>query len=105
MSKRVHTRQSFKNITEFYEEGKLLDADPDTREQADCWLCRLRIDYLADPGTTPDSHTRDHVIPVEDRPDLQEDPANWRHAHFSCNSSRGNRTPSPGLGDPVPDWW
>ncbi|WP_439593903.1 hypothetical protein [Microbacterium sp.] len=88
---------------EFFEEGKRLDAAGDPA--ANCWLCKQRIDYEAGQGTTPDSHTLDHFHVVDDRPDLQEDPSNFRHAHFNCNSSRGKRTPSPGLGEPAPSWW
>lgn len=103
--KRTNTRRMHKLRDEFYEEGKRLDADPDTRHLANCWICKDRIDYAAKPGTTPNSHTLDHRIPVEERPDLQEDPSNFEHCHFSCNSSRGDRTPSPGLGEPAPAWW
>ena len=106
MSKRRHTRESHRQRTEFFDEGKQLDADPDTRDRADCWLCHTRIDYTVDPGTTQDSHTLDHYYPVEDYPDLQNDPENFRHAHFSCNSSRGKGAPNEqGLGEPMPAWW
>lgn len=105
MGKRKNTRRMHKLRDEFYLEGKRLDADPATRDRSLCWLDGQRIDYDAAPGTTPDSHTLDHVKPVEDYPELQEDPTNFRHAHFDCNSSRGKRTPSAGLGEPAPAWW
>lgn len=89
----------------FLEEGRRLDADPTTRHLADCWLCGQRIAYDVPPGTTPDSHNLDHLHPVSTHPELQEDPSGFRHAHFQCNASRGNRAPSPGLGDPIADWW
>lgn len=89
----------------FFADGKRLDADPETRDQANCWLCKQRIDYIAAPHTTPDSHNLDHYHPVSIRPDLAEDPSGFRHAHMLCNVSRGNRTPSPGLGEQLDDWW
>ena len=91
--------------TEFFESGRTLDADPITRHLAGCWLCGQRISYDVPPGTTPDSHNLDHYVPVADDPTLQEDPANFRHAHSQCNASRGRRAPSPGLGDEIPSWW
>lgn len=69
----------------FKEEGRKADAP--------CWLCRGAkgpIDYDAEPGT-PYAHTLDHIHPVSERPDLHDDPANWAHAHHSCNASRGAR--------------
>ncbi|MFE2772278.1 HNH endonuclease [Microbacterium resistens] len=91
---------------EFFEEGKRLDADPATRHLADCWLCRGHIDYTVPQATTPDSHTLDHAKDVETYPELQEDWDNFRHAHFSCNTSRGKRAPNTqGLGEPMPAWW
>lgn len=104
MSKRTHTREDQRLRTEFFQEGKALDAAGDS--EADCWLCRTRIDYTVDPGTTQDSHTLDHYFPVDDYPELQNDPDNFRHAHFSCNSSRGKREANRnGLGEPMPAWW
>ena len=108
--KRKDTRRMHKLRDEFFEEGKRLDADPATRHLADCSLCPpgpgARIDYTAKPGTTPDSHTLEHAKAVDDFPELQEDPDNFRHAHFSCNSSRGKRALNhQGLGEPMPRWW
>ena len=107
--KRKNTRRMNKLRTEFFEDGKRLDADPDTRSQADCWLCppgdAARIDYSVPAGTTPDSHNLDHRVTVHDNAELQEDPDNFEHAHKRCNESRGTNTPSPGLGETVPDWW
>ena len=106
VSKRTHSRLDQQQRTEFFEEGRRLDADPATRDEAGCWLCRTRIDYTQPPGTTPDSHTLDHFYPVEDSPHLQNEPTNFRHAHFSCNSSRGKRGGTEhGLGEPMPAWW
>ena len=104
--KRKNTRRMNKLRGEFFEEGRRLDADPETRHLAGCWLCKQRIDYDAEPGTTPDSHTLDHRITVDDAPELQEDPDNFEHAHSNCNSSRGKRdVAGAGLGELVPDWW
>ena len=103
--KRKNTRRMHKLRDEFFLEGKRLDADPATRDQACCWLCKGRVDYTAAPNTTPDSHNLDHAIPVDDRPDLQDDTDNFRHAHSDCNARRGKRAPSPGLGAQVPAWW
>jgi hypothetical protein len=88
---------------QFFAEGKALDAKGDPA--ANCWLCNGRIDYDADPNTTPDSHNLDHFKPVRDYPELQEDPALFRHSHMLCNTTRGARTPTLGLGDSVADWW
>lgn len=104
--KRKETRRMHRLREDFFDEGKALDADPDTRDAAGCWLCRGRIDYNVGAGTTPDSHTLDHLKDVDDYPELQEDPDNFRHAHFVCNSSRGKRAPNTqGLGEQMPAWW
>lgn len=105
MSARTNSRLMHRLRDEFFLEGKQLDADPDTRHLSVCWLCRGRIDYDADPGTTPDSHNLDHYHPVKDRPDLQLDHDNFRHAHTLCNQNRGASTPLPGLGEEMPAWW
>ncbi|WGD38488.1 hypothetical protein [Lysinibacter sp. HNR] len=97
------TRLMKKLRKEFYEEGQRLHAEGNP--EANCWLCSQPIDYDAAPGTTPDSHELDHFHTVSEHPELQEDPTNFRHSHTLCNSKRGNRSPSLGLGDLVPDWW
>lgn len=102
---RVDTRAMKRARAEFFTEGQRLDADPETRHLANCWLCKQRIDYTAEPSSTPDSHNLDHYLPVSDYPELQHDPSNFRHSHFLCNGNRGNRAPSPGLGEEVPAWW
>lgn len=106
--KRVDTRRMKKLRDAFFEQGKkqALSRDPAVRELSQCWLCHTEIDYTAKPGTISDSHTLDHRHPVDERPDLQEDPDNFAHAHFSCNSSRGKRAPNAqGLGEQVAAWW
>ncbi len=101
--KRTNTRLDHRLRDEFVEEGKRLDALGDP--EADCWLCGEPIDYTAAQNSTPDSHNLDHFHTVEDRPDLQSDPDNFRHSHALCNQQRGNRAPAPPLGDAMPDWW
>lgn len=87
---------------DFYQEGRTLDAQgsPDAR----CWICGQRIDYDARPSSTDQSHELDHFHTVADRPDLQEDPTNFRHAHRACNRKRGRGAPTRGLGQPI-TWW
>lgn len=102
---RVNSRRMRILREQFFQQGKAQDADPVTRAKANCWLCNMRIDYDAQPGTTDDSHELDHYYPVSTHPQLQEDPANFRHAHRKCNQIRGNKTASGGLGDTVTDWY
>ncbi|UFU03451.1 hypothetical protein LQF12_02235 [Ruania suaedae] len=102
---RVDSRAMKAGRAAFFEEGARLDADPATRHLANCWLCKQRIAYDVEPNTTPDSHNLDHFHTVDERPDLQYDRTNWRHSHAGCNSSRGNRAPSIGLGEEVAAWW
>ena len=102
---RTNTRRMHKLRDEFFAEGKRLDADPDTRELANCARCGDRIDYSVPPSTTPDSHNLGHFYPVTDFPELQEDPDNFRHEHFDCNVRAGNREPELGLGEQMPAWW
>lgn len=105
--KRKNTRRMHKLRDEFFDQGKRLAAsdDPDKRAAARCWLCKQDIDYDVEPGSTEDSHNLDHYYPVDDYPELQEDPTNFRHSHRRCNGTRGKRTPSVGLGEQVPEWW
>lgn len=102
---RSDTRAHKAARTEFFNEGKRLDADPATRHLANCWLCKQRIAYDVEPNTTPDSHNLDHYHPVSTHPELQHDTSNWRHSHMLCNQNRGNRAPSSGLGDEIEPWW
>lgn len=64
------------------------------REEPNCWLCGKPID-LSLPPNHPMGSTVDELVPLS----LVEDPrraaltrAGCRHAHRSCNSSRGNGT-------------
>lgn len=100
---RTNSRRMNKLREEFYQQGKRLDAAGDP--EANCWLCKQPIDYDVAPGTTPASHNLDHYATVKDRPDIQEDPTNFRHAHRDCNQERGARTPTQGLGQQAPKWW
>lgn len=86
-----HATRYFKQVkARFYERCR--------RERPVCWLCGQPIDYEAEPGTTDDSLTLDHRIPVSKRPDLQDDPANFMPAHRSCNIRRGDSDPLLSLG-------
>lgn len=88
---------------------KKLKADFRTASQATnapCWLpdCGRPIDYtLQSPH--PESFSVDHAIPVAERPDLAEDPANFRPAHLDCNKRRGTGDPNAAdLGQPSEQW-
>jgi hypothetical protein len=112
MGNRTNTRNMHKLRKEFYLQGKRQAAspDPEVRALAECWnpgcvMPTREIDYIAKPGTTDASHHLDHYHTVEDRPDLQEDPDNFRHSHMLCNLKRGKHAPKPGLGTPVKPWW
>ena len=68
-----------------------------------CWLCGKPIDYtLAHPH--PESFAVDHAQTVRDRPDLAEDPANYRPSHKVCNERRGHEAPHFDLGVPSEVW-
>jgi 5-methylcytosine-specific restriction endonuclease McrA len=68
-----------------------------------CWLCGRTIDYtLQHPH--PDSFNLDHAYPLDQRPDLAEDPANYRPSHKDCNEQRGNNEPHIQLGTPSEKW-
>ena len=58
-----------------------------------CWLCGPEIGYDLD-ARHPLSFTLDHEIPLSRGGNLL-DPHNARPAHRRCNSSKGNRTPTP----------
>ena len=104
---RTNTRRMNKLRDEFFAEGRKLSESTfaETRALSDCWLCRMPIDYVAEPHSTPDSHNLDHFKTVRDFPELQEDHDNFRHSHRACNQGRGANTPSLGLGEAVNDWW
>ena len=111
-SKRTNTRRMHLLRREFFEEGKRQagSLDEAVRALSDCWMagCVMPsrvIDYSVPAGTTDASHHLDHFRSVEDRPDLQEDPDNFRHSHQLCNLKRGKGAPLVGLGDPVKPWW
>lgn len=101
--KRKNTRRMHLLRDEFFAEGKRLDAEGDP--SANCWRDGMRIDYDAEPNTTPESHNLGHFKSVNDYPELQEDPTNFRHEHALCNQVAGDKMPSLGLGEQVPDWW
>lgn len=97
MSRRRETRAYTQARNRFFNQGK--------QENAPCWLCGQPIDYNAKPGTSPDSHNLDHYYPVSTHPELQHDPANFRHAHMECNIRRGNGLARKNLGKQIPQWW
>lgn len=103
MSRRRTTRAFSKARAEFFEAGVVADAAGDPA--ADCWICKGRIDYAAPPGSSDLSHELDHYFPVSSHPELQHDPANFRHSHRRCNRSRGAGAPDGDLGDRIPRWW
>lgn len=102
---RTNTRRDHLLREEFFAEGQRLSRDSETEAKSRCWLCGESIDYDAPANSTPESHNLDHFKPVRDYPELQQDPTNFRHAHALCNSQRGAKAPSLGLGDQIADWW
>lgn len=74
-------------------------------EQADevCHLCGERIDYTA-PQNHPDAFELDHFFPASERPELHDDPANWRASHRACNGLRGNKPATFALGRTSRSW-
>lgn len=103
MAERVASRRFKADRKAFYADGKRLDSIGDPA--ADCWICKGKIDYDAQPGTTDESHELDHYYAVSTHPELQAEPSNFRHSHRRCNRTRSNNAPSVGLGEQVPDWW
>lgn len=95
MSKRKETPWYRKQRAKFKKDGQTTDAH--------CWICGDPIDYNA-PRADRDSHTLDHYYPVELYPHLHDDPANWRHAHWKCNSSRGTAQVTK-TNTTIPCWW
>ncbi|WP_104128223.1 hypothetical protein [Cryobacterium sp. Y57] len=104
---RSNTRRMNLLRDEFLAEGRKQSEsdDPEVRDLSECWLCKMPIDYVADPHSTDDSHNLDHYFIVRDYPELEEDVGNFRHAHRLCNLNRGTKSPSLGLGTAVADWW
>ena len=70
---------------------------------APCWLCGRVIGYDLDRNH-PDAFNLDHAIPKSVRPDLAEDPANFRPSHKTCNERRGADVPTIELGRPSEAW-
>jgi hypothetical protein len=89
-SARERTHVFHVQAQKFYEQCK--------RENKPCWLCGMPIDYSVKPNSTDNSYNLDHYYPVSKRPDLQNDPANFRPSHASCNRLRGNNDPRKPLG-------
>ncbi|WP_137843848.1 hypothetical protein [Microbacterium sp. 2FI] len=97
---RKSTRRMKQLTLEFFDEGRRLSESDDSHEKASshCWLCGMAVDYTVPANSTPDSHNLDHYYPVRDYPELQHDPANFRHSHAECNVARGADAPLPNLG-------
>ena len=68
-----------------------------------CWLCGKPIDYDL-PAAHPDCFNLDHAIPRSERPDLAEDPTNFRPSHRICNERRGAADPHIQIGQPSEPW-
>ena len=69
-----------------------------------CWICGMTIDYTVPDWTTDDSWSLDHYWPVSLYPELQTDPAGWRHSHTNSNRQRSNHAPHPGIGATSRRW-
>lgn len=104
---RSSSRRMKKLRAEFFEEGRAASrsVDPATVASSFCWLCGEAIDYTIPAGSAPYAHELDHFYPVSTHPELQEDPANFRHSHQLCNQQRGAGSPSVDLGEQVAPWW
>jgi len=68
-----------------------------------CWLCGNTIDYYL-PSAHQDAFNLDHAVPRSQRPDLAEDPANFRPSHKICNEKRGADAPQIPIGQPSEPW-
>lgn len=68
-----------------------------------CWLCGQPIDWSAAPQTQ-DAFEPDHFHPQVTHPELALDPENLRPSHMSCNRSRRDDVPAPGLGSLSEAW-
>jgi hypothetical protein len=90
------TRATYRNESQHH-------TNPDGTTGRPCWLCGRPIDYTLD-HPHPDSWSLDHAYTVSARPDLAEDPANYRDSHLSCNDQRGDGEPHIYLGNPSERW-
>ena len=96
------TRRYRKLRAAFREECRT-HVNPDGSVGAPCWLDGLPINYSL-PREHPESFNLDHAYPVSERPDLAEDPANFRPSHRHCNEERGDDEPFIQIGSPSEDW-
>ena len=66
------------------------------RDGTTCQICgtKIRMHYKSGPNGTPSGlgPSIDHIIPRTERPDLADEPANWRLTHWKCNRTRKTRT-------------
>lgn len=88
-------RSTKKARKEFRAEHEALDSP--------CWLCGQPIDYQAAPQTS-NAFEPDHFHPRATHPELEDDPANWKPSHCSCNRSRQDGVPAPALGSLSEQW-
>lgn len=75
------------------------------QDKAECWICagaKGPIHYDA-PASDPLAFQLDHLFPRSQRPELADDPGNWRASHAVCNAARGERMPVHDLGNPSPN--
>ena len=69
-----------------------------------CFLCGQEIDYTIQ-FPAHDAWTLEHFYPVSTHPELAEDPAGFRAAHFKCNLQRSNKKiDGGGVGNKSRDW-
>lgn len=69
-----------------------------------CYICRQPIDYDLEDRNHPDGFTVDHLKPWAHHPELRTDPGNLVAAHRRCNSSKGDREVTHGLGMQSRQW-
>lgn len=95
-----------RDSTRAFKKARALFKEEGRAANAPCWICKGKhgpIDYDA-PAGDPWSHSLDHFYPDSTHPELHDDPANWRHSHLKCNSSRG-ADPVTKHNSVLPRWW
>lgn len=93
----------FKKLRAIFRAECAAHENPDGTVGKPCWLCGKPINYAL-PKEHPEGFNLDHVYTVSKRPDLAEDPANFRPSHKLCNEERGNDDPFIQIGSPSEDW-
>lgn len=74
--------------TRYREKIRPLAFNRDKKNDAPCWICGQKIDYLAQLSTTPDSWEGDHVNAVANG-GAELDLKNIKACHKRCNRVRG----------------